>query len=404
MRRIKVRIRGHVRSKERGYFGDIGIIFFFWVSLVVVVAALFLMQDFFEWRKVDPVESTGSNTGNVSSLTGIARGGEIFAKSCFMCHGLEGVGGVRNTNYIKGTVPALDMLADRMFLYEKEDADKVISFLKKGQSLDKLSVDEKKEIPGYNRVVAQYVAIREIIREGAKPGKKDPDGPDPPLVMQSWKGEYSSREIDWVIGYLIGLMDWEEEEEDEDEDGRADPVEKDERYVKSEPSPVERGEVIPDAELVERTGDTFTLSGLRGKTVVLGFFYSNCNLESMCPAAASKLVRVQSALEAQGVRDVEFVLISFDPTRDTTESLDAFARKHGADRPRFRLATGRSDVVGPLAAKFQNYYSQASPGIFNHTIVISIVDRDGILRDDFFGTGWKLDDFTDAVAQVASLP
>ncbi len=167
---------------------------------------------------VEADDGTGvASIGPVVVEDPVVHGRKIFAQSCFFCHGEEGKGGVENENYIKGTVPALNEMADKFFLYEKEDAQTVIDFLKK-KSLGGLTAVEKKEIPGVNRVLAQYDAVRKVILNGNPAGKKDPNGPVPPLQMPAWKANLTGKDIDHVLAYLLTLQPWEEEEEDEEED------------------------------------------------------------------------------------------------------------------------------------------------------------------------------------------
>lgn len=144
----------------------------------------------------------------------VERGKWLFhQKGCFTCHGPGGRGGVRNWNYIKGTVPALNTLAERLMLSDREDANVIVAQLEQGVALESLS--NSPPIARFNVFLAQYRAIRDVIRKGSPPGKKDPRGPIPPLEMPTWGHKLSEADINAIIAYLMTLQPWEEEEQEE---------------------------------------------------------------------------------------------------------------------------------------------------------------------------------------------
>ncbi len=131
-------------------------------------------------------------------------------RGCFACHGEGGKGGVANPNYLKDTVPALNTLAERMKLEEPEDAQAIIAQLEKGAPLSSLS--SAPPMRRFNVVLAQYDAIRDVIRKGSPSGMKDPAGPPPPLVMPAWGPRLTDFDIDAIIAWLLTQQPWEEQE------------------------------------------------------------------------------------------------------------------------------------------------------------------------------------------------
>ncbi|MCZ6692084.1 MAG: c-type cytochrome [Planctomycetota bacterium] len=145
------------------------------------------------------------------------RGEYLFRNlGCYVCHGEGGRGGIPNPNYIKDTVPALDTLADRFQLWEREDAQTFIQLIQEGRDL--ASMQDDPPIERFPIVVAQYQAIRDRIRHGSVPGKRVAEGPEPPLQMPTWGTSISDRDVDAIVVYLISQYPWEEEEDDEDEE------------------------------------------------------------------------------------------------------------------------------------------------------------------------------------------
>lgn len=134
----------------------------------------------------------------------VERGKWLFRKKgCFTCHGQEGRGGVANWNYVKDTVPALNSLAEKLMLFDPEDVDTIVGEMERGHDLD--SLVDSASVPHFNVFLAQCRSVRDVIRKGSASGKKDPLGPDPPLVMPAWGQRLSEADIDAIIAYLLTL-------------------------------------------------------------------------------------------------------------------------------------------------------------------------------------------------------
>ncbi len=82
--------------------------------------------------------------------------------------------------------------------------------------------------------------------------------------------------------------------------------------------------------LVNQRGQAVTLSGLRGKVVVLAPFLSLCQDE--CPLVTGAFISLQRDLRAAGLSQrVVFVEATVDPGRDTVARLAAYEKEFGAD-------------------------------------------------------------------------
>ncbi|MFQ5652271.1 MAG: c-type cytochrome [bacterium] len=141
----------------------------------------------------------------------LAQGKKTYQLYCRACHGEDGAGGVQNPNYINDEIPQLDLIAERMFLFEKEDADTIIHAIERFGDLNQ--ADPQPEVPRYGVVLAQYNAIRDVITNGNPAAKLAPEGPSP-FNMPSWQRSMPMAEINAVIAYLISIYDFDEDEED----------------------------------------------------------------------------------------------------------------------------------------------------------------------------------------------
>lgn len=130
----------------------------------------------------------------------VARGHALFRRSgCVTCHGEEGGGGVPNPNSMNATVKELRTLAARTFLYSRAD---VRAFLDA-----RSGAVPSTSVPLYPIVEKQYLATRDVVRQGRRSSRLDPAGPQPPLDMPAWEARLDENDVDDILTYLLTLPD-----------------------------------------------------------------------------------------------------------------------------------------------------------------------------------------------------
>jgi hypothetical protein len=78
---------------------------------------------------------------------------------------------------------------------------------------------------------------------------------------------------------------------------------------------------------LDQRGRTITQDSLRGKIVVLSFFFTSC--PTVCPAMNMNVKQVHDRLMAY--KDIQFVSISVDPETDRPEVLMDYAERFGVE-------------------------------------------------------------------------
>ena len=135
----------------------------------------------------------------------------------------------------------------------------------------------------------------------------------------------------------------------------------------------------PDFELHAAHGQTVRLSDFRGKLVLLYFGYTFC--PDVCPTSLSKLAKTMEILGNQA-DDVQVIMISVDPERDTPEILSEYVSFF---HPSFIGVTGTPEEIAEVAGSFGIYYqahegSEASGYLVDHTASVIVIDQDGYLK------------------------
>lgn len=144
-------------------------------------------------------------------------------------------------------------------------------------------------------------------------------------------------------------------------------------------STIQSNQAAPSVELDGPNGSTVRLTDYEGKVVVLYFGYTYC--PDVCPITLSKLDRAMDIL-GDKAEDVQVIMVSVDPERDTPEVLEQYMAHFNPD---FIGVTGDVNTVDRIATVYGVYYeaeegSEATGYLVNHTATVMVVDKDGYLK------------------------
>ncbi len=133
-------------------------------------------------------------------------------------------------------------------------------------------------------------------------------------------------------------------------------------------------------ELTTEGGKRVKLSDFRGKLVFIFFGYTHC--PDVCPAALQNLARMMKLLDEQERSQVQVIMISVDPERDTPEVVSKYARYF---YPTFVGLTGSEEEIKRVAKEYKAFYKKvegqsASGYLVDHTAYIYLIDKEGRLK------------------------
>jgi len=152
-----------------------------------------------------------------------------------------------------------------------------------------------------------------------------------------------------------------------------------------------------EVSFTDDTGRTVALGSLRGRPVVLDLFFASCGYA--CPLTVTDMLAIQERLPAEQRSQAVFVLVSFDTARDTTEVLAKYRAQRGLDG-QWIILRGDDDAVRELAALLGVKYKQEADGMFSHSNVITLLNREGEIVHQRQGLKGGIDE---AAAVLAAL-
>ena len=134
----------------------------------------------------------------------------------------------------------------------------------------------------------------------------------------------------------------------------------------------------PRTELTSAAGPV-SITDFAGKVVVVYFGYTFC--PDVCPATLDKLAESVQML-GDRAQDVQVVMVSVDPARDTPEALHEYVTYF---HPNFIGVTGDEATVNRVATLYGVVYekaegSEATGYTIDHTSTVILVDREGYLK------------------------
>lgn len=145
------------------------------------------------------------------------------------------------------------------------------------------------------------------------------------------------------------------------------------------------GAGLPDATLLDDTGKSFRISGLRGKAVVLTFIYTRCPLPDYCPRMNNHF--------AAAIRDFPsercaWLSITIDPANDTPQALTAYAKQFDPRPEQWKFVTGEPIEIAKVAA-FSGLQLRKAGAQLDHNLQTLVVDPEGKVTKVFTGNQWQ---------------
>lgn len=140
--------------------------------------------------------------------------------------------------------------------------------------------------------------------------------------------------------------------------------------------------VAPEIELKHADGDTFRLSDMRGKIVMVFFGYTSC--PDVCPTTMAELNQALGEM-GEDAEQVQVLYVTVDPDRDTPERVQEYVNHFNSS---FIGLSGSEAELGKVWNDYGVYRSivegtSAAGYLVDHTARVTVIDQQGNLRISF---------------------
>lgn len=131
----------------------------------------------------------------------------------------------------------------------------------------------------------------------------------------------------------------------------------------------------------------------KGKITLMAMVYTHC--PDICPMTTHNMQLIESKLSKDELEKVRFVVITFDPDRDTPDVLKKFAEIRDIDFSRWSFLSGNKQNTKEVMLKFDikavpadsSYDADENLSYYIvHTDRLSLIDQNGLLRKKYVGS------------------
>jgi protein SCO1/2 len=142
---------------------------------------------------------------------------------------------------------------------------------------------------------------------------------------------------------------------------------------------------VNNINFVNQLGKKVSLDSLKGKILVVNFFFSRC--PSICPGLARNMKKLQDSYANSKDSIVQFISVSIDPVHDSVLQLRNFADKFTFNHDSWWFVTGDRKEIYDFALK-EMKASVADTEVdsaFIHTENFFLLDKERIVRGWYNG-------------------
>ena len=126
---------------------------------------------------------------------------------------------------------------------------------------------------------------------------------------------------------------------------------------------------------VNQNSETKQIKDFAGEPLIVVMFYGKCT--ETCPMLIQRTWKLYSSLSEETQGKLNVLAVSFDFKNDTPDALKEYAEYEQLDLPGWHFVTADQTDIRQLATLLGVQYRERSDGHFDHSNLITVLDKNG---------------------------
>lgn len=157
--------------------------------------------------------------------------------------------------------------------------------------------------------------------------------------------------------------------------------------------PLAVGDKMPNYPFTNSLGEKFELKELAGQAYAITFIFTRCPFPTFCPRMNTNFEQAYEQLKKtpNAPTNWHLVSISFDPDFDTPERLKEYSKTYKPDPTKWSWVTGVMIEIDAITEQLGVVFAFEN-GTINHNLRTAVVDKNGVIRQIFWGNEWTAEE------------
>jgi len=152
-----------------------------------------------------------------------------------------------------------------------------------------------------------------------------------------------------------------------------------------------------ESKWITQSKDSISFKDLSDKITVAAMVFTHCG--SACPRIVADMQRIEKALSPAELQQVQFLLISMDPARDTPERFVEFSEKHQLNDNWLGISANDNATM-EIANVLNVRVKRLSDGGFDHSNAIHLIDKNGNIAFQQNGLAQEPDEMIEKIKNL----
>ena len=156
-----------------------------------------------------------------------------------------------------------------------------------------------------------------------------------------------------------------------------------------EVEPLAVGDKMPNYPFTNSLGEIIELKDFAGQAYAFTFIFTRCPFPTFCPRMNINFEAAYKELMAtpNAPTNWHLVSISFDPEFDTPHRLKEYSATYNPDPRKWSWVTGAMIDIDAITEQLGLVFTFEN-NTYNHTLRTVVVDKNGVIRQNFWGNEW----------------